>query len=143
MYASTRVEELAVTGWDDATKAAFIAQQFRAQSEHYRAHYPGATYDVVVVEGCDAGRLYVARWENELRVMDIALLPDYRGRGLGTRLLEPLLDEARRTNKKVSIHVERSNPALTLYERLGFAPVAERGVYLLMEWEPGEAARGE
>ena len=136
VYASTRIEELAVTGWDDDTKAAFLAQQFRAQAEHYRAHYPGASFEVVLVDGSEAGRIYVARWDDEIRVMDIALLPEYRGRGFGSRLLEPLLEEGRRTNKKVSIHVERSNPAMTLYERLGFAAVAERGVYLLMEWTP-------
>jgi ribosomal protein S18 acetylase RimI-like enzyme len=133
VYSSTRTEELAVTGWDDATKEAFLAQQFAAQHAHYLGNYEGATYDVVIVDGEPAGRLYVARWDDEIRVMDVALLPEHRGRGVGTRLLESLLEEGERSGKKVSIHVERANPAVALYERLGFEPVEEKGVYVLME----------
>jgi GNAT superfamily N-acetyltransferase len=135
------MDELAVTGWDDDAKEAFIAQQFRAQSEHYRRHYPEATFDVIVVDGAPAGRLYVARWDDEIRVMDIALLPEHRGKGVGGDLLEALLAEASRTGKKVSIHVERTNPAMGLYERLGFTPIEERGIYWLMETTP--ATSGE
>ena len=82
------------------------------------------------------GRLYVARWEDEIRIMDIALLPEHRGHGIGTALLRALLDEAAEAGKRLSIHVELNNPARRLYERLGFAPVEERGVYVLMEAAP-------
>ena len=136
VYGSTRVEELAVTGWDDAAKDAFIAHQFDAQQKHYLANYEGASYDVVLVDEQPAGRLYVARWPEEIRVMDIALLPNYRGRGVGSRLLRELLDEADRTGKAVSIHVERNNSALSLYRRLGFEEAGDRGVYLLLRRPP-------
>jgi GNAT superfamily N-acetyltransferase len=136
VYASTREEELAPTGWDDATKEAFLAQQFRAQHEHYVANYEGAAFDIVLVEGEPAGRLYVMRWPETIRVMDISLLPGHRGRGIGARLLERLMDEASAVGKPVTIHVERNNRAMTLYERLGFEEVEERGVYVLMEWRP-------
>jgi ribosomal protein S18 acetylase RimI-like enzyme len=136
VYASTREEELAPVPWTDAEKAAFIEQQFEAQDRHYREHYAGASLDVVEWDGAPAGRLYVARWSDEIRIIDIALLPEFRGRGIGTRLLRGLLDEAARARRRVSIHVEKHNPALQLYARLGFAPVADRGVYLLMEATP-------
>jgi ribosomal protein S18 acetylase RimI-like enzyme len=136
VYASTREEELAPVPWTEAQKAAFIEQQFEAQDRHYREHYAGASLDVVEWDGAPAGRLYVARWSDEIRIIDITLLPEFRGRGIGTRLLRGLLDEAARARRRVSIHVEKHNPALRLYARLGFAPIADRGVYLLMEATP-------
>ena len=132
IYGSTRAAELALVPWDDAAKHAFVAQQFAAQDEHYRRHYPGATLDVIEVGGTPAGRLYVHRGDADIRIMDIALLPQFRGRGIGTRLLGGLLDEGRATGRTVSIHVERSNPARNLYERLGFRPAEEHGIYVLM-----------
>jgi predicted GNAT family acetyltransferase len=71
--------------------------------------------------------------------MDIALLPDFRGAGLGTALLAGLFAEATAAGKTVTIHVEGFNPARRLYERLGFRQIGEHGVYHLMEWTPGEA----
>ena len=136
LYASVREDELAVVPWDEDDKEAFLRQQFEAQDTYYRQHYDGATYDVIDVDGEPAGRLYVARWEDEIRIMDVALLPEYRGRGIGTQLLRALLDEGARTGKRVSIHVEKHNRALRLYERLGFATVADRGVYQLLEATP-------
>ena len=133
VYASTREEELRLVDWSTDQKAAFLRMQFEAQDAYYREHYDPATFDVVEVDGEPAGRLYVARWEDEIRIMDIALLPQFRGHGVGARLLRGLLDEAARARRRLSIHVEKNNPALRLYERLGFAPVADRGVYLLLE----------
>jgi GNAT superfamily N-acetyltransferase len=134
VYASTRADELALVEWDDAQKTAFVEMQFTAQHRYYHDHYPDATFDVVLCDGEPAGRLYVARWPAEFRIIDIALLPVYRDRGIGAQLLEQIMAEAARTGKRVSIHVERFNPALRLYTRLGFQPSADHGVYLLMEW---------
>jgi GNAT superfamily N-acetyltransferase len=136
VFASTRAEELAVVAWDDAQKAAFLRAQFEAQDEWYREHYAEATFDVVLVGGEPGGRLYVHRDESEIRIVDIALLPEHRGGGVGTALLRDLLDEADATGKRVTIHVERFNPALRLYERLGFAVAEDKGVYLLLERLP-------
>jgi len=136
LYASTREEELALTDWDDAQKAAFVRSQFEAQSRHYAEHYAGASFDVVLVGGVRAGRLYVARWEREIRIVDVALIPAFRGGGIGTSLIGAVLAEGEASSKPVSIHVERFNRAMQLYERLGFVPVGEHGVYLLMEWRP-------
>jgi GNAT superfamily N-acetyltransferase len=134
VYAATRAEELALVAWDEAARDAFLEQQFSAQDMHYRRFYPGATFDVVEVAGVPAGRLYVCRPEREIRIMDIALLADHRGRGIGTQLLGRLTEESRLTGCSLTIHVELTNRARTLYERLGFAPVEEHGVHMLMAW---------
>ena len=136
VYAGTRMEELAVTDWSDARKAEFCRMQFTAQDTHYRQHYPTAEYQVIENAGIPVGRLYVDRWKREIRIMDIALLPEHRGRGIGTHLLLALQREAADCQKSLSIHVERMNPALLLYERLGFRMIEDKGVYLLMEWMP-------
>ena len=134
VYASTRAEELAATGWSDENKAAFCDQQFTAQDAHYRAHYPMAEFLVVEFAGTPAGRLYVARWAREIRIMDIVMLPGFRRRGIGTQLLRELQEEAQTACKALSIHVEKFNPARRLYARLGFREIEDKGVYLLMEW---------
>ena len=134
VYAGTRTEELALTDWTDAQKAAFCRQQFDAQDAHYRAHYPTSEFSIIENGAADIGRLYVDRWDKEIRVMDISILPEFRGAGVGTQLLRGLQDEARAAGKSLSIHVEKFNPALRLYERLGFKPIEDKGVFLLMSW---------
>jgi ribosomal protein S18 acetylase RimI-like enzyme len=133
VYASTRAEEMLLVDWNDEQKDAFVRMQFEAQDAYYRENYGSATFDVIEVDGEPAGRLYVARWADEIRIIDIALLPEHRGVGIGTALLSALLDEAAEAGKRLSIHVEVNNPARRLYERLGFVEVEEQGVYLLME----------
>jgi ribosomal protein S18 acetylase RimI-like enzyme len=107
--------------------------QFDAQDAWWRENYTGATFDVILVEGEPAGRLYVHRGENEIRIVDVALLPEHRGNGIGTSLLRELIAEADADGKSVTIHVERMNPALRLYERLGFSVAEDKGVYLFLE----------
>jgi ribosomal protein S18 acetylase RimI-like enzyme len=136
VYASTREEELAMTSWDEGQKRAFLEAQFAAQDAWYRERYPGAALDVILADGVPAGRFYVHRREREIRLMDIALLPAYRGRGIGSSLLNGLFAEAAAAGKTVTIHVEAYNPARRLYERLGFTQIGEHGIYHLMEWRP-------
>ena len=143
VYASTREAELAQTPFTDEEKAAFVEQQFTAQSLHYEAHYFDTTFDVVEVDGEPAGRLIVGRWTAEIRIVDIALLPPFRGRGVGTRVLAPVLAEADARGVPTTIHVEVFNPARRLYERLGFAVVAEaEQVYLKLERPVGGPSGG-
>jgi GNAT superfamily N-acetyltransferase len=134
VYASTRWDELAPTGWSDEEKAVFCRRQFDAQSAHYRENYSGASLQIIERDGISIGRLYVAHWEKEIRIVDISLLPEHRGSGIGTKLLHGLQEEARSAGKSLSIHVERFNPALRLYLRLGFQQIEDKGVYLLMSW---------
>lgn len=133
IYASTRQEELAVVPWDAATKEAFLRQQFTAQDTFYRATFPDATYDLIVNGDEVLGRLYVDQGEQIWRVLDIALLPDHRGSGIGTGLLGEILAQATQAGKPVQVHVERFNPARHLYDRLGFSEIEDQGVYLLLE----------
>ncbi|HEV3458593.1 MAG TPA: GNAT family N-acetyltransferase [Thermoanaerobaculia bacterium] len=137
IYASTRFEELAPVPWTAAQKEAFLRMQFRAQSVDYAANFPDAAFQVILVDGAPAGRLYVDRRGDELRIVDIALLPEHRGTGIGGALLRGLLAEAAAAGKAVRIHVEQMNPALRLYERLGFRRTGGDGVYFLMEWTAG------
>jgi ribosomal protein S18 acetylase RimI-like enzyme len=139
LYASTREDELAQVEWDEGVKHAFVEQQFSGQDAHYRGNYPGATLDVIEVDGSRAGRLYVHRGPSDMRIMDIALMPEFRGRGIGTSVLRSLIEEADASARKLSIHVEMNNPARSLYERLGFSPAGEHGVYVLMERPPASS----
>lgn len=134
VYASTRTDELSVVPWSPAEKEAFLRQQFEAQHRHYQAAYADGQFSIVSAGTVDIGRLYVWRGAEELRIIDIALLPAWRGRGIGSQLIRTLLDEATAAGQRVSIHVEQHNPALRLYQRLDFKPVSENGVYRLLEW---------
>ena len=136
VYASTRAEELAPVPWSDAQKHEFLAQQFAAQGAHYAEYYADASFGVILVDGEPAGRLIVARRDVAILIVDIALLPEYRSRGVGTRLLRSLIEESEGSGRKLTIHVEMNNPARTLYDRLGFRPAGEHGVYVLMERPP-------
>ncbi len=137
LYASTRTQELEQVPFSDEQKTAFLAQQFAAQSAHYARHYADASFLVVLLGADPIGRLIVDRRADELRIIDVALLPAHRGRGIGTQLMRPLLDEADAAGVPVSIHVERFNPALRWYARLGFTVRSdEDGVYLLLERAP-------
>jgi ribosomal protein S18 acetylase RimI-like enzyme len=139
LYASTRAEELAVTPWSDEQKAAFLDMQFRAQHTHYQQHYPKADWLVTMHADEDVGRLYVERGPSEHCVIDIAFLPEHRGRGLGAALMRDLMDEAATCGKAVAIYVEKFNPAMRLYRRLGFATKEDKGVYDLMRWTAAPA----
>ena len=138
VYASTRLEELAVTPWTDAQKAEFLDMQFRAQHVHYQRYYPEADWLVTTRGGEDIGRLYIERWPSQHRIIDIAFLPEHRRKGYGSALLRDLIDEAWFAGKSASIHVEKNNPAKLLYVELGFTVVEDKGVYdLMMSAPPG------
>jgi len=136
IYASTRAEELAVTDWNDSQKATFLQMQFDAQHRYYMENYRDARFQMIEWDRAPVGRLYLVRWPDEIRIIDIALLPEYRGRGLGSQLLRNIQADAQQAGLPVTIHVERFNPALSLYQRLGFHMVEDKGVYLLLKWTP-------
>lgn len=138
VYAGTRSEELKLVDWDEGNKDEFLRMQFEAQDRYYRDNYRSASFWVVLFEGQPCGRLYIDRWNTEIRIMDVALLPDFRNRGIGSALLGHILSEGSRLGLPVTIHVEQFNPALRLYERLGFMPAGENGIYLLMRWSVGQ-----
>ena len=139
VYASTRAQELAVVPWTDAERDAFLRMQFDAQDRSYREQRPATAFDVILVDAAPAGRLYVDRSAGEIRIVDLALLPQYRGRGIGGTLLRDVMEEGDRAGVPVTIHVEHGNRARALYERLGFTQIATTGVYDLLEYGGGTA----
>lgn len=140
VYASTRAEELAVVPWPEEVVEAFLRQQFEAQDTDYRARYVGATFDVILLDGEPVGRLYQYQTASDINIMDIAVLPEFQGRGIGSQLVGDVLAAARARAATVSIHVERNNPALAWYQRLGFTVVEDLGIYLFMRWRPAGTA---
>jgi ribosomal protein S18 acetylase RimI-like enzyme len=134
VYASTRIDELAPLGWDEATTDAFLRMQFTAQNSSFRLSRQHASFAVVLIDGQPAGRLYVDRRPEAIHVIDVALLPEYRGCGVGSRLLEALLDEGRQSSRAVTINALRSSRALGLYRRLGFGVVRTDDVYVDLQW---------
>jgi len=136
LFASTRAEEVAASGWPPEMQRAFLDQQHRAQHQHYRNVYPDAEWLIVERAGDAIGRLYLDESDAELLLMDISLLPGQRGGGLGGAILADLLALAAGKGKPVSLHVEKFNPARRLYQRFGFTVMEDQGIYDRMEWRP-------
>lgn len=136
LYVSLRWTEVQqVPGWDDAMRRAFLEDQHARQHHHYSTYYTRSDFLVIERDGTPVGRLALDRGHaTDLRVVDIALLPEARGQGIGAAFLAGVQDEARAGGKRVSIHVEQENPAKRLYARLGFRDVSRTGPYWLMEW---------
>src|ERR1700736_5336519 len=136
VFASTRENEARHLPLGDAGKQHFLRSQFELQHTDYLTNYPRAAYQVIERDGIPIGRLYVDRQPDQILIVDIALLPEYRGAGIGSVLMSEILNEGRHTGKPVRLHVELFNPALAWYERLGFRTVENVSVYSLMEWLP-------
>jgi ribosomal protein S18 acetylase RimI-like enzyme len=136
LYAGVRAAELAPVAWPEAAKRDFLDQQFALQHQHYLKNYVGADLLLIEKEGAAIGRIYVYRTPAEIRLMDIALVPAERSRGIGSALLHELMGEARATSCQLTLHVEPDNPAQRLYQRLGFALIEHRGVYDFLGWTP-------
>lgn len=135
VYASTRADELAQVQWEEGQQEAFVKWQFEMQRREYDARFPGAEYDVIDIDDKPAGRLWIGRGENEIRLLDIALLPEFQNRGAGTFLIKQLIDEAKITGKRLRHMVfVLNNNADRLYLRLGFEVIEDVGGYRHMEW---------
>ena len=138
VYASTREDELAPLPWTDSQKRTFLQMQFNAQHHYYQEQFAEASYQVILQDEQPVGRLYVDRGSDEIRIIDIALLSAARNQRIGSFLLQQILDEATLSGKRVVLHVEKDNPALRLYQRLGFQVKEDKGVYWFMQWLPAQ-----
>jgi GNAT superfamily N-acetyltransferase len=137
VYASTRADEMALVDWSDEIKRAFLRSQLTAQRHDYESRFPAADYRVILVEGERAGRLWVARTAEQMRLLDIALLPEFQNRGAGKLLLRDLIEESERTRLPLRHMVFQFNAGgMRFYERLGFVPVGTAGAYVEMERVP-------
>lgn len=135
LYRTTREAELDFAGFPQELRQAFVEQQFGAQSHHYQTFYPGSVQHVIEVAGERAGRLYIFRSEKWIHVLDVLMTPEFRGRGIGTTILESLIDESRRTGIPVLLAVEKYNHgAERLYRKLGFTDLQDDDVYRHMIW---------
>jgi GNAT superfamily N-acetyltransferase len=144
VYASTRADELAQVQWDAAQQDAFLRMQFAAQRQEYQARYPDAEYDVILLDDEPVGRLWIGRDAEQIRLLDIALLPTAQGRGVGGALVQRLIAEARASGQKLRHMVFVLNEdALRFYERLGFRVFEDLGAYKHMEWHAEAASAGE
>ncbi len=136
LYSAVRAEEVAPVPWPEEAKLAFLRSQCELQRDHYRRHYPGAHFLIIGCADRPIGRMYVHETPAEVRLMDIALVDAERGKGIGTSLIQELLDSAAASQLPVTLHVEPINPALRIYERMGFRLLEDRGVYHFLGWDP-------
>ena len=134
VYASVRKELLVDLPWSDAQKAAFLLLQFRAEHAFYQKHHPDADWLLISAHDNDIGRLYLECEEDEHHIIDIALMPEFRGKGSGTALLRDLMDEAEAAGKPLSAEVDKRSRAIRLYRRLGFKTRQDNGASDLMRW---------
>jgi len=133
LYASARAEEMSAWGWDSAQREAFLSLQFRAQQAHY-AEYPNTDHQIILAAERPVGRMLVSELDDEFRLVDITLLPEYRNAGIGAALIGGLMKKAAYSAKAVRLHVEKNNRAQRLYQRLGFRFIGDAGSHYLMEW---------
>lgn len=140
IYASTRFQEMSQSGWSEDAIYHFLDSQARMQHQYYMQYYSDAKYHIIELMEESIGRLYVHDLGNEIRIVDIALLPEYRNRGIGQGILRDLQEQGIKKRCNVSIHVEENNPALSLYRRLGFEFINKvNGIYHFMRWEYSKA----
>lgn len=136
VYASTRTEEMAMTGWSEKQVEEFLRMQFRLQHTQWLQNYKKAKFEIILYNKVPAGRLYVDRRQDDIRIIDIALLPEFRRQGIGSKLMNDLIAEADQKQVTLSLHVEHNNPAMGLYERLGFEKKDLAGIYYFMVRPP-------
>lgn len=143
LYRTTREHELNQTNWNEKQKESFIEFQFNAQYSHYSSSYDNIDFKIILLNNVSVGRLYLWETENQIRIVDISLLPESTGKGIGSKILNSLIQQSEQLGKKLNIHVEYYNPALRLYERLGFEKTDDTGMYFFMERYPSGKKKQE
>jgi ribosomal protein S18 acetylase RimI-like enzyme len=138
LYASTREEELAMTGWDNATRSMFLNLQFKAMRQGYRSMFPQGEFSIILANETAVGRIVVDRPNAEIHLVDIVVSSAHRNRGIGTHLMNTLQDEARKVGKPVRLQVLKKSRPIGFYQRLGFSKTSETGLYEEMEWTGGK-----
>lgn len=139
LYSQTHIDDMGARDWEASQQQFFLRMQFNAQQRFYQAEYADADYRIILLDQQPVGWIVIARRANEMLGVDIALLPEHRNAGIGTALLDDMKAEATQTGKPIRFHVTKLNPAIRLYERLGFVRIGETGMHFLMEWKPSTA----
>ncbi len=136
IFVSTREDILNLDAWTDKEKDGFLQNQFLLQHRAYTGGYRCPEFMIIQVKGIDAGRLYMEHREKDIRIIDIAMLPLFRSHGAGSALMQDIFLLSGSGARSVSIHVEKSNPAMRWYRRMGFVKIEDADVYDLMERPP-------
>ncbi len=136
LYRSTREAELKLTNWPEEQKNAFVLMQTMAQLSEYKIKFPDAAFQVITYNKQNAGRFYTSENDLEIRLIDITLLPQFRGKGIGSALLKDLVKRSDKVQKKISLHVDPESPAVQLYLRSGFIYIKNNGRHFYMERNP-------
>ena len=136
VYACARAQEMAMVPWSEEMREAFLRFQFDAQDKDYRSKYPGASFQIILHEDKPVGRLYVSREPDQIRILDITVLPEYRSKGIGTSLIRELLAEADQNHQVVTVWVEQFNPSQVIFQHLGFKISQDDGYNNLLEYRP-------
>jgi ribosomal protein S18 acetylase RimI-like enzyme len=135
VYCSSRADEMAMVPWPEEQKHAFLRFQFVAQHSHYREQFPHAAFEIILADDQPAGRLYTLR-DQLIRILDITVLPEFRNRGIGSYLIDRIVNQSQDTGKAIQIYVETFNPSVRFFARYGFSKVAEDGLNYLLEYRP-------
>jgi ribosomal protein S18 acetylase RimI-like enzyme len=139
IYTSTREDELSQAEWIEGQKEMFVRWQFDLQRREYDARFPDAAYHVILVDQLPAGRIWIGSDDEQIRLLDIALLPEFQNRGVGTTLLRQLMEYAGKMGKALRHMVfVLNNNGKRFYERLGFVTIEDLGAYQHMEWRSKE-----
>ena len=130
VFKNVHEQTFAMVEMPEEQKHELLRMQFVAQREQYRQQFPNADFDLILYGGTKIGNLYALRGPERFVLIDIALLPEYRNKGVGTDLVQSLINEADASQKSLDAHVRRDNPAWRLWQRLGFEKAEDDGVYL-------------
>ena len=136
LYAQTRAEELAQSGLDALQREVFVQMQFRARQISYQAAYPLATDEMICTDrGIPVGRVLVDRAEDEMHLVDIAIIAEQQRQGFGTQVIRELQHECSARDWEIRLQVLKGSPAERLYRRLGFRAVGEDPLRRQMVWD--------
>lgn len=136
VFVSTRPDIASATHLTEEQRIELLQTQFNAQHTHYTTHFSKADFGIIQFGNTEIGRLYLNRDEKEILIIDVSILPDYRSQGIGSTIVQAVLTEAKMTNRTVRIHVEKNNPAINFYHRLGFVQIGEKPLHFEMQWSP-------
>jgi ribosomal protein S18 acetylase RimI-like enzyme len=135
LYLSVREAEMAMVPWTDEQRSAFVRHQYAAQRNHYRAEYPAAQHSILFKDDVPVGMLYIDFTQADVKIIDLIISPSSRNLGIGSSLLQVLQSEASRLQKPLTVFVDQQDRSINLFERLGFKPVEEQGMHILLEWK--------
>ena len=141
VYASSRADEMKLVPWDEEQKRAFVRSQFEAQYAQYHERFPDAEYNVILLDGGPAGRLWIGRTPEQIRLLDIAILPEFQNQGVGAVVLGKLVAESDERGLPLRHMVFKLNTAaMRFYQRFGFSQIDDVGAYIHMERRPASSS---